>query len=272
MLVLTDFRFATISELFQYKKQGFSLPPFHGYSSDQWGIKAHNRPWINDIGNFKSSQKIIEIGGAYSTLPVYLADKYNVEAWIGDDFGESSGENNWSRWGDPHELPNIWPKIKYIFKSLGEFSNEYPESYFDRVFSVSTLEHIASNNIINVFKDMHRILAKNGVQLHTIDIYKPNYKNILLGSILEHLSINLMPWFLKEKLKRISPVWYWLHVIKESGVDVSDILKKYPYLDSLFGDNILYESYDVVYRFYPPNDNEKKYCPATSLLVRIEDV
>ncbi len=272
MLTLTDFRYATVSELFHFKEHGFDLPPFPGYTNDQWGIKAHNRPWIEENGAFKAGQKIIEVGGAYSTLPIYLANKYNLEAWIGDDFGESSG--NFESWGDPFKLPEMHSNINYIFKPFGKFSNDFPESYFDRVFSVSTLEHIPFDKILPVFKDMHRVLAKGGIELHTIDIHPRNYKNILMAYFFEHVSIKLkFGQLLNSFDKIVSPTWQWLQIIKKSGVDISRFLNNnYPYLDKLLTKDVLFESYDVIYRFYPPNNTAKIYSPSASLLVVIQDV
>lgn len=87
MLYLTSAKLARVDELFQYKFSGFKLDDLQGYTDDQWGIKAHNRPWIEDVGKFASGQKIIEVGGAYSLLTEYLANKYKLEPWVGDDFG-----------------------------------------------------------------------------------------------------------------------------------------------------------------------------------------
>src|SRR3990167_7197296 len=101
MLTLTSAFFAKTEELLRYKDNGFKLKSFPGYTFDQWGIKAHNRPWVEEVGKFKKNEKIIEVGGAYSTFPRYLNEKYGVEAWIGDDFGGRSGEKFWKRWGDP---------------------------------------------------------------------------------------------------------------------------------------------------------------------------
>jgi len=299
MLTLTDFRFATVEELFHYKQQNFELPPFPGYTSDQWGIKAHNRPWIEETGSFMAGQKIIEVGGAYSTLPVYLARKYNLEAWVGDDFGEVVGESEtWTRWGDPHELPNIWADMNYVFKSFGEFSKEYQDGYFDRVFSVSTLEHIQFEKILPVLKDMHRVLAKKGIELHSIDIMpcsdisigdalrfltgaEPHnidiapmgYRNIIIASMLERLSLKLGINMFRGKLISLSPTWRWLKLIEKSGVDISIISSKnYPYIDTLLNKDTLFESYDVFHRFYPPNNSSKQYIPSASLLVVIKDV
>jgi hypothetical protein len=74
MLVLNFAGIAKIEELFRYKYQRFQLDAFPGYTDDQWGIKAHNRPWIEEAGKFTKGMKIIEVGGAYSLLPKYLSE------------------------------------------------------------------------------------------------------------------------------------------------------------------------------------------------------
>lgn len=272
MLTLTEFRFATVSDLFRYKHQGFELPAFPGYTSDQWGIKAHNRPWMEEAGAFAEGQKVIEVGGGYSSLPAYVARKYGLEAWIGDDFGESSGQSeSWTKWGDPRDLPNLWLDVKYVFKPLGEFLPEYPDRYFDRVFSVSTLEHISWDKMYAVLRDMHRILAPGGRELHSIDVRFWRYPRVLVDSVFERLSMRLGINAFIHKIA--SPTWLWLQAISRSGVDVSGLTaKNFPYSDGLLEKETLVESYDVVYRFYRPRNSCKPYVPSASLLVVIEDI
>lgn len=267
MLVLKHATLATTEQLFRYKNQGFSLEEFSfpGYTTDQWGIKAHNRPWVEEAGKFSSEQKIIEVGGAYSLFPKYLANKYGLEAWSGDDFGDYLGEiSMWSRWGDPMELPHKHPQIKYVFEAFGKYSEKYPNSYFDRIFSISTLEHIPQQYRLDVFKDMNRCLKPGGIQLHTIDI-STKWEKILLYSLTD-----LVPKFmLKIHEKAISEIRYWIETIAKSGVKIQTSIPNYL---SLLDRQILVESPDVVYRFYPPNDSPKLYKPSASLLLVIEDV
>jgi len=75
MLVLTHASLAKVNELFRYKRQACQLDPFPGYTHDQWVIKAQNRPWVKEVGKFAKGQKIMEVGGAYSLFPKYLAAK-----------------------------------------------------------------------------------------------------------------------------------------------------------------------------------------------------
>ena len=257
MLVLTHASLATVDQLFRYKSQGFRLEDFAGYTLDQWGIKAHNRPWIAENGKFAKGQRIIEVGGAYSLLPKYLSDKYELEAWIGDDFGISTGVSLWSRWGDPRELPNKYPSIKYVFENFGGYSESFPSQSFDRIFSVSTLEHIPQQYRLDVFKDMNRCLKPGGIQLHTIDISQTELQICWIYHTNETLGVGY------------SEIQNWIKIIKESGVNIAASI---PRSISLLDRQVLVESPDVVYRFYPPNERPKHYQPGASLLLIMEDI
>ena len=265
MLVLSHASFAEVEQLFQYKKQGFILDGFPGYTPNQWGIKAHNRPWVEENGRFASGQKIIEVGGAYSLLPKYLAEKYNLEAWIGDDFGDSNNETIWSRWGSPRELPVKHPSVNYIFQPFGIFSNQYPDQYFDRIFTISTLEHIPQEKCLDVLRDMHRCLKPGGIQIHTIDIgtkILSGIKNLIFQRAADESFI-----FRKLFNRKQSDLKKWISLFKKSGVRIdADI----PKITCLMNRKILVEGPDVVYQFYHPNNEPKHYWPSASLLLIIE--
>lgn len=262
MLVLTYAALATVDELFQYKSRGFKLEDFPGYTPDQWGIKAHNRPWIGETGQFAKGQKVIEFGGAYSLLPKYLAEKYDLESWIGDDFGISSGEPTWSRWGNPLDLPVKYPSVKYVFERVGTFNSKFPNAYFDRIFTVSTLEHIPYGHRLAVLKDMHRCLRPGGRQLHTIDIPIKSPKLILTAALIDKFPmLNIVSWH------RFSEIRSWVKLIRASGVKIGSSI---PNPLQLLDRRVLVESADVIYRFYPPNNAPKAYSPSASLLLIIE--
>lgn len=262
MIKIIHASLATVEELFQFKHIGQDLPSFPGYTKDQWGIKAHNRPWIEFNGDFQKGQKIIEVGGAYSTLPKYLGKKYDLENWIGDDFGKYNSESLWSRWGEPTELIKRNPETKYIFEPFGRFSDNYPDNYFDKIFSVSTLEHIPIEYRLNVFKDMNRCMKKGGLQLHTIDIPVPNVKSGLYHAFGDKYK------FLRKLSSRFnSEISSWINIMRGSGIAID---KKIPNTLNLFNRRNLAESYDVVYSFYPPINSPKSYDAAASLLVIIK--
>lgn len=265
MLTLISAKFATVEELFRYKKNHFKLKRFPGYTYDQWGIKAHNRPWIEEVGEFSKNQRVIEVGGAYSTLPEFLANKYSLNAWIGDDFGVESGEKIWSRWGNPKLYSKSNPHTKYIYKQFGKFSSKYPTHYFDRIFSVSTLEHIPMDYRISVFKDMNRCTRRGGMQLHTIDISTITINKAMLNIITDRIPnlYNTHPY-------GVSELKAWEEILIRSGIKIAT---KMPSIASLFDRATLVESPDVSYRFIPPVNAPKPYkFPAASLLLIIKDL
>jgi hypothetical protein len=261
-LVCTYVALALTEELFRYKAEGFELPPWPGYTTDQWGIKAHNRPWVAQHGRWAAGQRVIEPGGAYSRLPEWLGTQYRVEPWIGDDFGASTDEALWSRWGDPSKLPEQYPSVNYRFENFGPGSS-YPSGYFDRIFTVSTLEHIPRQRRLGVLRDIHRCLAPGGLELHTIDIGLPKPWQVMLSAGAELLHV-------ARPLDRIyiNSIGAWTRVFKKSGVRFD---ARIPSSFGLLDHSILVESPDVVYRFYPPMDAPKRYRPHASLLLIIEE-
>jgi hypothetical protein len=259
--ILKNAELATVDALFAYKKRGLKLQPFPGYTDDQWGIKAHNRPWIDARGRFVKGEKIAEVGGAYSRLPEYLAESYGTESWIIDDFGAYSNETAmWARWGNPDDWIRGHPTVRYCRHPLGFNRTEIPDAYFDCVFSVSTLEHIAPNLWPSVIKDMLRITKVGGRQLHSIDIpwYPAGKTAIWHARGLLPLDLGL----------RDHPLRTWKRAFRKAGVVIES---NWPSLFTLHDRRVLMESADVVYRFYPPCNEPKPY-PAGgfSLLVELE--
>jgi SAM-dependent methyltransferase len=262
--IVTHLEMATVDQLFEYKHAGFELDPFPGYTPDQWGIKAHNRPWVEQRMRLAPGKRIMEVGGAYSTLPKRLHYRYGVEAWVADDFGLSSGETEmWTRWGDPKELPVRNKPVKYVFEPFGAFSKSFPDEYFDHIFSVSTLEHIPITKIPDLLRDIHRCLRKGGSQVHTIDVncnLEP--RDVLIGTAKERF-----PHLGKALGSHVDPLRPWLDAFRDAGFQVAATP---PTVRDLSSRATLVESADVVYRFYPPNNSPKTYQPSGSLLVEIE--
>ena len=232
----------------RYKESGFSLKPFPGYSDDQWGIKAHNRPWLALEGRFKPGERVIEVGGAYSLLAEHLAEEHGTESWIADDFGCHSGEEDlWQRWGDPAAWIASHPKVRYVRKPVGIFDQALPSSYFDCVFSISTLEHIHPSMWPNVWRDMLRISKVGGRLLHAIDI--PLYP---LRKSLQWLLLSLPGG----GFVRQHPLRNWRDSLNAASIQTSDV---WPGMAHMFDRSLLVESTDVVFRFYPPNNQAKPF-------------
>jgi len=263
MLEMTKASLATIDELFRFKALGFELPPFPGYSANQWGIKAHNRPWIVEQGDWQRGQRVLEVGGAYSRLPEWLGTEFGVEPWIADDFGGSDSDDLWSRWGNPQELPAEHPTVNYVFENFGKRSPSFPDAHFDRIFTVSTLEHIPLSQRVGVLRDINRCTADGGRQLHSIDINVPSPAKIIAASVAEGAHLGAL---LRSRYQ--DGMASWFNSFRRSGVKIS---ARMPSTLQLLDRNTLCEAPAVVYEYWPPKNQPKVYAPAASLLVVIED-
>jgi len=270
MYVLKEFRWGSVFELMKFHAKGF---PFV-----EWGIKGHNRPWIIANGNFEKGEKVVEVGGAYSALPQYLSDKFNIEAWVIDDFGVESREDLWSRWGNREELKVKYPSVKYVFERVGDGAN-IPLDYFDCIYSVSTLEHIPWDEMKRVFDHMCKMLKPGGRMLHCIDssillgIHKTSdAKGILLGTVgysLYHKTKEIIQSVDKPYLRTINGWWGFL--MKYFGHDLTIACNKPPgYIKSTLDTDIVKETADIVYNVYPPNERAKSYKPSGTFVFYLE--
>ncbi|MEM8772036.1 MAG: class I SAM-dependent methyltransferase [Pseudomonadota bacterium] len=103
---------------------------------------------------------IAEIGGGDSRLIRKLARKnqcVNVEKFQGADNGP--------------DRPVRIRGVKTVEAFLGEFSERLQKDQFDAVFSVSVVEHVATDKLDAFFEDGMRILKSGGLWAHAIDMY-----------------------------------------------------------------------------------------------------
>jgi SAM-dependent methyltransferase len=61
--------------------------------------------------------------------------------------------------------------IDNIYVNVGEFSSQLADESFDVIFSISVIEHIASDKLHDFFQDSIRILKPGGKVIHLIDVY-----------------------------------------------------------------------------------------------------
>lgn len=134
-------------------------------------LKGFEYPWILGSRPWKPGEKVLDIGAAYSPLPIHIADNYGCEVWSVDDFGTTSDEEFWMRNQDPQEHIRAHPQVKFVLERLGDpSSSSLPEGYFDCIYSASTLEHVPAQFTRAVWRHMDRLLKPGGSMLHAIDI------------------------------------------------------------------------------------------------------
>lgn len=99
--------------------------------------------------------------------------------------------------------------------------------------------------------------------MHTIDIETPTLRRALLQSVADHL-----PSIGSLKSKQ-SEIQRWMRLLRESGIKIA---VDGPDVRILLNRETLVESPDVVFRFYPPNNEVKAYRPSASMLLIIDDI
>lgn len=249
-----------------------------------WGIKGHNRPWVISQGQWEPGLRFLDVGAGYSDLAAYLVERYRMEGWVADDFGKSSGNTLWSRWGDPHELPKKHPGVKYVFKCVGEPDswNEFPKAYFDRIYSVSTLEHIPRERMQDVFAHMNALLKPGGLMIHSVDIpFDLPLEKYISSNFSKHPLVNGFFNLVWHKVSHRPFARYitggkyypgtaagWAHFLKKTLTILSGkaLMRTTRYSSVLFDPDVLFEPIDIVFNLYPPNKEPKPFRRNASLL------
>ena len=132
---------------------GFTLKALDGlkHIQDAWALQR-----LIDV----KDSRVLEIGGGVSRVLPAL-DQSN-ERWNLDEFlGAGNGVL---------EVPQM-EGVRLVRSSLGDFSPELEDGYFDVAFSISVIEHIAFKALDDFWKDHARVLAPGGIALHAIDLY-----------------------------------------------------------------------------------------------------
>jgi ubiquinone/menaquinone biosynthesis C-methylase UbiE len=154
-------------------------------------LKGIQDTWILSILNEKSNLKIAEIGGGESRVAVRLVSQNEV--WNIDKL-EGIGQG-------PKAIKGT-ENVKLVRSYIGDFDRDIPDNYFDAVFSISVIEHIADDMLLPFFQDCQRILKDSGTMAHAIDIYlrsqpRNNARIIKYRQIVESLNFK---WFAPPEL------------------------------------------------------------------------
>lgn len=138
-----------------------SYPTRLGWKPSTWRLKT-----IQDCIALREIERkkftvIAEIGCGTSPL-LKLLDKKNIKCLNIEDFqGSCQG---------PTEEVHI-SGVQNITCKVGQFSSLIQDSSINFIFSISVLEHVPDENIIQFFQDTARILQPGGTVLHLIDTY-----------------------------------------------------------------------------------------------------
>lgn len=183
MYEILEVSLANLGRLFAYKQQDLFKADF--------SLKGFDNPWIVSSRPWKAAEKVLDVGGAYSTLPMHLHDTFGCEMWVADDYGMDSNDPYWLRNASPQEHIAKNPAIRFVLERLGKTDSELPPNYFDVIYSVSVLEHVPYQYMGAVWRHMDSLLKPGGEMLHAVDIPFPSnggMKKLLAAQVYDLLN------------------------------------------------------------------------------------
>lgn len=237
-------------------------------------IKGFDYPWIVSSRPWSSGDRVLDVGAAYSPLPIYLADTYGCEVWAVDDFGQSADDEFWTRSKNPEIHIKENPQVKYVVERLGDPDNSsLPTASFDCIYSASTLEHVPANLTEAVWLHMDRLLKPGGTMLHAVDIGLPTYRGIWsLGKALAIETLYpVLPKSLKVKYLYHTPRNYARFVLSSLGVPLHKIKGNIDVVHMVINPEVMLEPPQWTYnRIVKDNIRSHRHVRVTSLMFNVQ--
>ena len=177
MYDVMEMSLGNLSRLYQYMQN-----KVHGAA---FNLKGFDYAWLTSSREWRQDEKVLDVGAAYSPLPIHIRETFGSEVWVVDDFGLKSDLSFWARNRSPQEFVSSHPQIKYVLERLGDQAkSSLPAGYFDVVYSISVLEHIPQSLMESVWQHMDSLLKPGGEMLHAIDLSFPSNRGLwkLLGT------------------------------------------------------------------------------------------
>lgn len=206
---IVEFSFADLDRLYAYH--------LHGIYGAEFGIKGFDYPWLLTSCDWQKNKKVLDVGAAYSPMPIYLQKTYGCEVWVADDFGSSIGDSFWLRGSSPQEHINNHPEVKYVLERLGDpEKSSLPSGYFDVVYSLSALEHVPAHIMPAVWRHMDSLLKPGGEMLHGIDLLFPSNDGIarLFSCLIFDWMHAIIPASFKQEHIQVTPLNYLRQVAR----------------------------------------------------------
>ncbi len=204
---------ADTNRLYQFKQQGIFGVDFN--------LKGFEYPWLLSSRSWQKGERVLDVGAAYSLLPIHIQQTYGCETWIVDDFGLESNEPFWTRHGSPHEHIAKYPEVRFVLERLGNpAQSSLPLGYFDVVYSASTLEHVPCTLTPQVWKHMDLLLKPGGEILCAIDLPFPSNGGLryICLSLAFDVFYSLVPKRLRQRYCHRTPKGYTKLVFQTLGV------------------------------------------------------
>lgn len=192
MVQIKEISLADTRRFYQYKANLKYEIPF--------SIKGFDYGWILSARNWQKNDTVLDVGGAYSSLPNFLSTEYGCETWVADDFGLSTNDKFWTRNLSPHDYIKKHPETRYILERVGDpETSSLPKNYFNVVYSASALEHVPADLTPSIWRHMLDLLKPGGELIHTVDMTYPS--NGGLGKMIQATLFDQLPFFFSNKMR-----------------------------------------------------------------------
>ena len=191
-MIVREISLADTRRLFTYKQE---LP-----IDVSLNLKGFDYAWILQSRTWRAGEKVLDVGGAYSSFPNYLSKTYGCETWVVDDFGIKAQDEYWTREKSPEEHFKKHPETKYVLERVGNpAESTLPLGYFDVVYSASALEHVPAELTPAVWKHMQDLVKPGGELIHAVDMLMPS--NGGLPKMVSAWLFDNFPWLFPTKFK-----------------------------------------------------------------------
>ena len=265
MYQVLEVSLADLTRLYQYKQQDLFMADF--------SLKGFDYPWLISSRPWKSGEKVLDVGAAYSPLPIHIQQCYGCEMWVADDFGLKSSDLFWTRNSSPHEHIAKHPEVKYVLERLGiPKESSLPPDYFDVVYSVSALEHVPFALMPSVWQHMDSLLKPGGEMLHAIDIAFPSNAGLhkVLAAIVFDALYILTPQGMRQRHCLATPKAYARLILQTLGVHYQ-LGKHLSALNMVLDPDVLTEDYRYgLHRINKDQMTDYHYQRVASLLLRMK--
>ncbi len=268
MYGVLEISLADTHRLYQYKQQGLF--------GTEFTLKGFEYPWVLASRSWQEGEKVLDVGAAYSLLPIHIKQTYGCETWAVDDFGLKSDKPYWTRHRSPHEHIAKYPEVKFVLERLGNpAQSSLPMGYFDVIYSVSALEHVPSALTLQVWKHMDLLLKPGGEMLHAIDMPFPSngaLRKVLKACAFDAFYTTLIPKQFRQRYCFATPKSYARLVFQTLGINYA-IGKNLAVLNMVLDPEVLTENYAIGFnRISKDKDTNYRYRRTGALLLRVKKV
>ena len=163
------FRLASCNDYVALKRKYQDLyAPHYGA---EWTLKEFGSLLVYDFMQRQGVDRALEFGPGFNLFFSNIAKTEGIDYWCIDRPSTGLGigaDDARYREAVAARLRNGTMMLDGL---LGEADNDLPDEYFDLVFSISVVEHIAPADMRRAVDEGQRVLRSGGELLNTIDIY-----------------------------------------------------------------------------------------------------